>query len=150
MRERSLLVGDIGGTKTKLAVATAPDGSRARFESMMFPSAAYPGLETIVREFLRDSRGEIGRAVLGVAGPVVEGRASITKLPWQLDEQSLARALGIADVKLLNDLEAVALALPMFRPEDVCTLSAGEPQRNALLFPSEVFAYDPLGSETQE
>lgn len=132
MRERGLLVGDIGGTKTKLSVVAPSSGRSAPLASATFPSAAYPSLDAIVLEFLRGSNFEVGRAVLGVAGPVLDGRATITNLPWELEEHSLARILGFDRIKLLNDLEAVVLALPALGAEDVFTLHAGEPDPHGI------------------
>lgn len=121
-----LLAGDIGGTKTVLAVFSAETGAHTPLAEMTFPSGRYGRLEAIVREFLGQVPMPIDHACFGVAGPVVAGQARITNLPWVMDEMQLREAFGWRSVRLLNDLEAIAYSLPILVPDDVCTLSAGE------------------------
>jgi glucokinase len=120
-----LLAGDIGGTKTVLAVFSPESGPHTPLIEATFPSARYPSLETIVREFLGRQPLEIDRACFGVAGPVVAGRAEITNLPWVIAEDGLRAAFGWASVRLLNDLESVAYAVPILEPDDIGTLNSG-------------------------
>jgi glucokinase len=122
-----LLAGDIGGTKTALAVFTPERGPYAPVAEAVFPSAGYPGLDAIVREFLARTRLPVASAAFGVAGPVVGGRATVTNLPWTIDEAGLREELGLRSVRLINDLVAVARAVPHLRPEDLRTLWASEP-----------------------
>ena len=96
-------------------------------------SADYGSLESIVKEFLAKTGVKIDRACFGVAGPVLAGRAKITNLPWIVDEASIAKELNLDAVHLLNDLEAIACAVPALRPEDVEILSAGGPVAQANL-----------------
>ena len=110
-----ILVGDIGGTNTRLALYERT-GRRAIAEVVQ-PSREHKSLEEIARAFL-GGHGALPRstgrslrvegAVLGVAGPVQDGAAKITNLPWRLEERSLARALGIPWVSLQNDLVVAA------------------------------------------
>jgi glucokinase len=122
-----LLAGDIGGTKTDLALFTAEAGPRSPVAQAEFASEAYPNLQAIVREFVARHPSPIEHACFDVAGPVIDGRAKVTNLPWIVDTAELAHQLGIAAVDLLNDLEATALSIPLLGPADVLTLSAGEP-----------------------
>jgi len=69
----------------------------------------------------------IERACFDVAGPVIDGRVKITNLPWVIDEASLAKDLNFKSVHLMNDLEAVARAIPLLRPGDVGTINAVQP-----------------------
>src|SRR5215469_6052229 len=103
-----LLAGDIGGTKTNLAVFSPERGWRVPLVEKTFPSSQYPSLEAIVREFLAQEQYSMDRASFGVAGPVVGGQATITNLPWILEENHLKNALNIPFVRILNDLEAIA------------------------------------------
>lgn len=106
------LIGDIGGTKTLLAVY-APGQEHPEPEVMeRFSSDDYPSLEAIIAAFKERHPDEITHAVFGVAGPVVNGRAQITNLPWIIDEQKVIDRFHFQGVRLLNDLEAVALAVP--------------------------------------
>lgn len=122
-----LLAGDIGGTKTNLAVFSPEDGLRDPLAEATFPSVHYPSLEALVREFLSQVDLKVERASFGVAGPVVAGRATITNLPWVMEETQLREALKLSSVRLLNDLAAIAHAVPFLEPADVHTLNEGEP-----------------------
>lgn len=122
-----LLAGDIGGTKTALGVFSPDAGPRAPLAEASFPSPHYESLETLVREFLDQVNLPVDRASFGVAGPVVAGRARVTNLPWVIDEVRLREALHLSTVRLLNDLDAVAHAVPKLTTADLASLQAGEP-----------------------
>ena len=122
-----LLAGDIGGTKTDVAVysrETGPYTPRAKAE---VPSADYGSLEAIAAEFLTKVKQPVDRACFAVAGPVIGGRAKITNLPWVIEESTIAKELKLESVHLMNDLEAIAFAIPSLRTNDVHTLNAGVP-----------------------
>jgi glucokinase len=123
----TLLAGDIGGTKTELAVFTTTTGPRAPLHSARFQSAEFPSLERVIEAFLAQAKVTIDAACFDVAGPVVDGRARVTNLPWVVDAQSLARAFNWRPVTVINDLEAVAHALPLLQPSDLHPLNVGAP-----------------------
>ncbi len=120
-----LLAGDIGGTKTALGVFSPEGGARAPLAEATFPSAGYDSLEAIVQAFLTQHPHPIDRASFGVAGPVVNGAAKITNLPWTIDETRLRQLLGVDRVRVVNDLVAIASAVPALDPVDLHTLNAG-------------------------
>lgn len=122
-----LLAGDIGGTKTVLALYRMAKGPRHALETETFPSREFDSLESIVSQFLRGRENAITHAAFGVAGPVVAGRAEITNLPWTIDSTSIRDRFDLIDVHLLNDLEAVANSVPILEEADLFTLNAGEP-----------------------
>ena len=121
-----LLAGDVGGTKTDLAVYSAEKGPREPLARGELPCADYPSLGAVLRAFLARIDLPVDTACIGVAGPVIAGRARITNLPWAIDAAGLAEELGLRAVHLLNDLEAIGLAVSVLEPADVRTLSAGE------------------------
>jgi glucokinase len=123
-----LLVADVGGTKTDLAVLDPAGGPRAAVAAGRLPSSDYPSLEALLAAFLTQQqvRG-VTHASVAVAGPVAQGRATITNLGWEPTEPGLAQALGLRKVRLLNDLEAIANAIPELLPEDAYALIAGTP-----------------------
>jgi glucokinase len=121
-----ILVGDIGGTKTSLALFADQGGPRAPLAETTYPSTDYPGLDVVVSDFLERTNRPEDRACFGVAGPVVERRAAVTNLPWVLSETALQEVLGIASVRLLNDLTAIACAVPFLVDEEVYTLNDGD------------------------
>jgi len=122
-----LLAGDVGGTKTNLAVFDSEVSMHDPLQEASFRSAAYESLEALVQEFLDQSQESFERAAFGVAGPVVGGIARITNLPWVMEEHHLERVLGIERVRLMNDLAAIAYAVPHLTPDDLITLNEGRP-----------------------
>jgi glucokinase len=118
-----LLAGDIGGTKTHLAIFAQQNGPRAPLVEATYPSARYASLEAVAQEFLAQTDHPVRRACFGVAGPVVEGRAKVTNLPWDMQETQLAQALNLEAVSLLNDLESIANAIPLLKADDLHTLN---------------------------
>ena len=121
-----LLAGDIGGTKTNLAVFSSETGWRKPFAEATFASINYTDLESLVGEFLGQHNFTIDRASFGVAGPVVAGHASITNLPWMMDEQQLQQSLHIPSVRLMNDLDAIAHSVPHLDAQDLYVLNKGQ------------------------
>jgi glucokinase len=122
-----LLAGDIGGTKTNLAIFSPDEGLRAPLAEATFPSRDYPSLDVLVTQFLAQVDLSVERASFGVAGPVEAGRATTTNLPWEMDEEQLQEVLNIPSVRLLNDLDAIAHAVPFLEPSDLHTLNEGRP-----------------------
>ena len=128
-----LLAGDIGGTKTDLAIFSHEAGPHSPLVQEEVHSADYPSLETLAAEFLKKAKMPVERACFDVAGPVIDGRAKVTNLPWTMNEASLANDLNLKSVRLMNDLEAVARAIPVLRPGDVTTLNVGQPVPNGAI-----------------
>ncbi|MEO8048035.1 MAG: glucokinase [Nitrospirota bacterium] len=147
-----IVAGDIGGTKTHLALF---DWKKERVDPVRlesFHSADYTSLEDMLTEFLApptapqsidDVATEKGDAVeverpaekpqkieaacFGIAGPVIQNRCQTTNLPWVVDGATLAKQFDIPKVKLLNDLEAMAHGILLLRPDEVHILNAGTP-----------------------
>jgi glucokinase len=117
-----LLAGDVGGTKTHLALY-APEGGPTPQVQATFRSTEYATLEAVVKQFLDDAKLPVDKAVFGVAGPVVQGWSRITNLPWLISEVTLKQELGFADVELINDLEATANAIPHLPASDLYALN---------------------------
>ncbi|HET6374108.1 MAG TPA: glucokinase [Candidatus Polarisedimenticolia bacterium] len=119
-----ILAGDIGGTKTRLALF---DSGLSLIGEATFASREHSGLAEVLRAYLSAGGPRIERACFGVAGPVRRGRASTTNLPWVVDAQELSRDLAIGSVSIINDLEANAYGIPALRPEESICLSSGAP-----------------------
>jgi glucokinase len=143
-RRDLLLVGDVGGTKTRLALYELPartsrtGSERTRtsvrlLEPATFPSASFKTLDAIAIRYLADTGAHPSHAVFGVAGPVVGGRAEITNLPWRLAESSLRRSLRVRSVRLLNDLVATAWAVPALGPRDTQPINRGAARRGGTI-----------------
>ena len=127
-----LLSGDIGGTKTVLALFKEEGANKIEHmpvREAVFPSRNFNSLEEIIHEFLKDDNAHLSAASFGVAGPVVNQKAEITNLSWQIDAQSISDALGV-EARLLNDLEAIANAVPFLQQDDLIALHEGEPEQH--------------------
>ena len=123
-----LIAGDIGGTKTLLALYDPAQGPRRPVAQDEFPSARYEGLESMVEEFLGRHRARAHAACFDVAGPVIDGRAQLTNLPWILEEKALCSRLGLERATLLNDLQAIAHAVPHLQADELHTIKPGRAQ----------------------
>src|SRR5437867_13326811 len=145
-----ILAGDIGGTKTILALS---DWKTERVEparEQTFASADFKSFEGILEEFLKpppktmtpsgdeteteaaepaepEEAPPIMAACFGVAGPVIENRSRTTNLPWVVDGTELAKRFELPTVRLLNDVEAAAHGVPVLRPDETEVLNAGAP-----------------------
>ena len=117
------LAGDIGGTKTLLALYAGADDLHKPLAENSFPSSENDSLEMCVRTFLAQTGATIDAAAFGVAGPVIHGAARVTNLKWQMNETDLAAASGARTVRLLNDLESIANAIPVLDERDVVQLN---------------------------
>jgi glucokinase len=126
MAARNLvLAGDIGGTKTNLALFSV-HGEKLRSESFRsFPSKRYSGLEPVLQEFLAVDKHSIDSACFGIAGPVVDGKVKTPNLPWMVDSSGLSHSLKLDSVGLLNDLEATAYGIFTLENEEFHTLNEG-------------------------
>ncbi len=119
-----MIAGDIGGTKTLLRYI---EDERILSERR-FDSGAYATFEVMLEEFLANCARPVDAACFAVAGPVVENRAEITNLHWEIDELSLAKAFDIGRVALINDFYAIALGVPLLGPGDCLSLHDGKRQ----------------------
>jgi glucokinase len=109
-----LLTGDVGGTKTHLALCRLEGGRFEMGAQRVYPSAAFSGLEDAVLRFRSEvsEAADVEAAGFGVAGPVFRGRCQLTNLPWRvLDAEDLTTRLGCR-VRVLNDFEAVGFGVP--------------------------------------
>jgi glucokinase len=121
-----VLAGDIGGTKTALAIVEVSGRGFAIRRFRKYPSGQFGSLEEILSRFL-GGKGRPPRAAgFGVAGPVRAGRARVTKLPWIIAERRLEAATGIPRVRLVNDFVAAALGIRHVRGRQIATLRAGQ------------------------
>jgi glucokinase len=120
-----VLVGDIGGTKTGLALAEVSSDQVRLTDAARYPSREHGDLADIVRLYLDESGARVDAGSFAIAGPVVERRSKTTNLPWAVDADAMERALGIARVHLLNDLEAVAWGIAALGAEDLAEIQPG-------------------------
>lgn len=119
----SCLLADIGGTRTRFALLA--DGQVGPIESLR--TGAYASMQDAAHHFLngQPEGTVVDRAVIAAAGPVSGGRCKLTNAPWTLDAESLRQSLHLRSVRLVNDLEALAWAVPHFGADDVVVVGEG-------------------------
>lgn len=124
----NLIAGDIGGTKTTLALYSPESKLREPFAEATYESGAYSSLEEVIHTFVStfDIKG-VRHASFGVAGPVMGGKAEITNLSWIIEEHRLLAKMGFEYLHLLNDLEALAYSISLLEESDLSILNQGVP-----------------------
>ncbi|GAC1446619.1 MAG: glucokinase [Pyrinomonadaceae bacterium] len=123
-----ILAGDIGGTKTNVALFEAQGGKIGAPQNVQsFPSARHESLNVIIEQYVAQHKVNITHACFGIAGPVVGGKVEATNLPWVIHDKALSQVLNGAHVRLINDLEANAYGIETLRDEQFYTLNEGDP-----------------------
>ncbi|GJL54803.1 MAG: glucokinase [Nitrospirales bacterium] len=155
-----ILAGDIGGTKTLLAIFDWHDSRVEPIREDSFWSQDYESLEAIITEFLEEEdgapssdadeddetsdaspgpprlsseeiRASLTAACFGVPGPVINNTCKATNLPWVIKGETLADFLGVNGVRLVNDLEATASGLLVLRPDEMESLTPSVPAKSS-------------------
>jgi glucokinase len=116
---------DVGGTKTSVALFERRGDTLERTRMETYPSREHASLREIIDTFTGGSPARLDAAGVGVAGPVVNGHAHTTNLPWEVDASQLAEQLGLPSVTLINDLEAHAWAVERLGDADLDVLYDG-------------------------
>lgn len=120
---RNILAVDIGGTKTSFGVFEVNGNQLTLIREETFESRSLGTFEEILQKFLAGGNRDIPEVLsIGVAGPVLENRVSLTNLSWELDAMSLQAAFNIEKVSIINDLEATAYGLVGLSAEDTVSL----------------------------
>jgi glucokinase len=118
MKERYTgLVGDVGGTNARFALV---DGEGRVRNLHIYPAANFASLGAVIADYLERTMGRNKRpprAVIAVAGPVLDGEIEFTNLDWQVSEGELLAQFEFEAVRLINDFAAQALACPLFSAE---------------------------------
>jgi glucokinase len=126
-----ILAGDIGGTKTNVALFQDETAAQlsAPINQRNFPSKQYDSLDAIIKEYVAANPAAVQHACFGIAGPVVGGRVETPNLAWVVDADKLAQTIGVQRVALINDLEATAYGIEGLRGEQLFTLNEGDATR---------------------
>jgi glucokinase len=126
-----VLAGDIGGTHTRLGIFHAGNRRPEPEELKVYPSREAACLEDILERFLKTINVSISGACFGVAGPVAKGRSQTTNLPWEVSETQIKKRFNWPQVRLINDLSAMAQALAVLDDQELHTLNSGESIRES-------------------
>ncbi|QCU89930.1 glucokinase [Thiomicrorhabdus sediminis] len=105
-----VLAGDVGGTKTVLAIYKAEKGELAEICKAIYPSGKHSCFEDLIAEFLGED-SSIDCAAFGIAGPIKNQCCVTTNLPWTIDAKTIQQTFNIEKVHLLNDLESAAYGI---------------------------------------
>lgn len=122
-----ILVGDIGGTHTRLALLRSNNGQLILDREYIYPSREHASLREIIGHFMGNQAVRPEAACFGIAGPVLNGRANVSNLEWVVDAEQIARESAIGQVWLINDLIAHACGISDLAPDDLVVLNAGTP-----------------------
>ncbi|MDP2340323.1 MAG: glucokinase [Deltaproteobacteria bacterium] len=121
-----ILAGDVGGTKTTLAVYEIGVGTVDKVLEETVSSRDKSSLQEIVMTFIAKHQVKgLTKACFGVPGAVVDGVCKTTNLPWVINEAALAKALKVPTVKLLNDLQAAAYGMLFLDDSELVVLNNG-------------------------
>ncbi|MCP9849395.1 glucokinase [Cyanobium sp. Morenito 9A2] len=127
----TLLAGDVGGTKTLLALYTSgPEGLEA-WHAERYRSADWGDFAVLVNHFLHQAArlhphlAQPRAGCLAIAGPVQAGKVKLTNLPWDLEEAALAQSTGIERLELVNDFAVLIHGLPHLADHQQVDLRSG-------------------------
>ena len=120
-----ILAGDIGGTKTHLALFEQSE-AKHWVSDAIFHSKEYDGLTSLLDAFFSKKPVKVHKACFGVAGLIKEGRCRLTNLPWVVDAAEISKKYGIPHVWIVNDLEANAYGLRCLEPKEFYTINEGD------------------------
>lgn len=123
-----LLAADIGGTKSLIGLFR-PGGDRPAASVIReYATLDFDHLDEIIEAFLDETgSGPVDAVCVGVAGPVTGLVARLVNVPWLADASAVSERLGGCPVELLNDLEAMAYAVPVLEPDELAVLQDGVP-----------------------
>lgn len=123
-----ILAGDIGGTKTELALFEDVK-TRKIVKITKFVSKNYNSLEEILLEFLSSSPITLSSACFGIAGPIENNTGHPTNLPWLVDGSKIKQLLKIPSLYLINDLKANAWGISCLKEDELYVLAEGNPKQ---------------------
>lgn len=124
-KKQLVAAADIGGTKTAIALYEVQGHGLNCLEERVYQSNQYNTFLDLLGEFIQATRPP-DKLSIGIAGPVLHGKAEATNLPWVVSRDEILQKLDIAHVSLLNDLEANAYGLAALGPEELVTLYSGK------------------------
>ncbi|HEY3700265.1 MAG TPA: glucokinase [Spongiibacteraceae bacterium] len=120
------LIGDIGGTHCRFALAR--DGQLLRETITIYDSNAYLSIVDAANAFFKTQQAHIDIACLAIAAPVGGDAVHLTNNPWQFSIKQTQHDLGLSVLSIINDFEAIGLALPHLRAEQLQQIGGAEPQ----------------------
>ena len=126
-----ILVGDVGGTHVRFAIAHRLDGKIVTGNFEKFAGDDFDGFDDVLSAYLDQSGVRARRACFALAGPVRQGEVTLTNRGWHVSEQALQTRFGFSDAKLINDFTAMARAVPEFEQDRFEQILPGMPEPEA-------------------
>ena len=123
--EGVILAGDVGGTKTNLALFHFKKDTLKSIKQESFKTNDWSSFLELIASFQSNDLPAIDSICLGVAGPVIDGRVEGTNFSWELDEKEIARTLKVERVSIINDMEANAYGLSVLAKKDLVEIKNG-------------------------
>ena len=115
---KSLLIGDIGGTNARFAIAN--DDVPGFTYEQTYQCADFATVIDAIRHYLDQTALPSPKTIcLAVAGPVVDEQVKLTNNPWMISASELRQAFELESVRLLNDFEAIAYSVPYISVEEM-------------------------------
>ena len=124
-----ILAGDVGGTKTRLAAFKREDGKLIKLQQEQYRSKDFKSINDVIKAFSSKYQLSFSIGCIGVPGPVQNGKAKVTNLPWELTEEDIEKTNSINRFKLVNDLTATAAAVSHLGPAELSKIYEGEESR---------------------
>jgi len=128
-----ILAGDVGGTKASLAHYALENGKLNRVLLKTYSSRDFDSLNTVIRLFRKEHPAPLTAAGFGIAGPVTEGRCTLTNLGWKVNAADIAQELRLESVALLNDLEATGYGVLRLEDADMVVIQEGRARRQGAI-----------------
>ena len=125
------LLADIGGTNARFALETGP-GEIAQIR--VYPCAEYPGIEEVLKKYLKDTKiGQVNHAAIAIANPVDGDQVSMTNHNWTFSIEATRRSLGFDTLLVVNDFTALAMALPGLTDAQRVQIGGGTRRQNSVI-----------------
>jgi glucokinase len=127
MPDSCLLIGDIGGTNARFALADAREPGFS--DVVTLKSRDFESADKAIEHYLATMQAGPPEAIcLAAAGPIVDRRVRFTNNHWEISADELARDFSIDTVRLLNDFEAIAYSIPFLAPADCMPIGVPKPE----------------------
>ncbi|WP_461538190.1 glucokinase [Spongorhabdus nitratireducens] len=123
----SVLVGDIGGTHSRLALAVIDRDNSVELENTWIkPTRDFASFQALLQSYQNEQNSTLpDNAVFGVAGPVFGDEITPSNLPWPISISRTQQQFGFDQLRMENDFTILAAALPLLKEADTTCIKHG-------------------------
>ena len=125
-KETNILAGDIGGTKSLLAIYSCTDKFiPQKIYQKRYSSREWNIFEDIIVDFIDNMPNKISKpklGCLGIAGPVINEKAKITNLNWQIEKYNIVNIAKLKELELINDFSVIFYGIPYLNDQQYICL----------------------------